>query len=304
MDRSRRAGTKGASPQPTPVPASSRLSVRAKRNRRRPTSLWSRLPRRAAVIDACGRALRRSVPALIATAVLAVLGTGVWLGYRFVTTSQRFAIAEIEIHGTSHLSSAEVRAALPVRVGENIFTSDLGDIERALHANPWIRTASVRRMLPDTIVIELREHVAAAAVQLGVDLYLIDDGGHPFKRVELATGEAGGLPIVTGISRDAMRDTPVETAQLITSALGVLDRWRANPARPDVGEIHVDAHHAITLRTYDRGVAVQLGALRDVGDRLATFDTVWAELTDAERARLSTLHLDARSDQITVAFAD
>jgi hypothetical protein len=100
-----------------------------------------------------------------------------------------------------------------------------------------------------------------------------------------------------------MRDTPTDTAQLVMSAFGVLERWRANPMRPEVGEIHVDTHHAITLRTYDRGVAVQLGAFRDVDDRLTTFDAVWAELTDAERARLDTLHLDARSDHVTVAFA-
>jgi hypothetical protein len=73
--------------------------------------------------------------------------------------------------------------------------------------------------------------------------------------------------------------------------------------RPEISEVHVDAHHSVTLRTYDRGVAIQLGALRELEERLTTFDAAWTELSDAERARVTALHLDARSDQVTVAFA-
>jgi cell division septal protein FtsQ len=304
MDRSRRGGTKQERPPSAqPVPASSRLTVRAKRNRKRPVSLWSRVPNRGAVLDACKRTLRRSLPALAATVVVLALGTGLWFGYRFVTTSQRFAIAAIRVEGASQLSEDSVRAALPVKVGENIFTTDLGDVTRALRANPWIRSASAHRVLPETLVVEIREHVASAVVQLGAELYLADDTGHPFKRAQLETGEAEKLPIVTGIDRDEMRTAPHETAELIVRALGVLERWRGNALRPEISEIHVDAHHAITLRTYDRGVAIQLGALRELDARLTTFDAAWSELTDSERARVTALHLDARSDQVTVAFA-
>src|SRR5262245_30109699 len=66
---------------PVQPPASSRLTVRPRRNRRRRVSLWTRLPRPAAVADACGRAVRRSMSGLAAAcAVIAAAGT-VWLGY-------------------------------------------------------------------------------------------------------------------------------------------------------------------------------------------------------------------------------
>lgn len=303
MDRSRRGGTKQERPTP-PVPASSRLTVRgARRNRKKRVSLWARVPDRRAVIDACGRALRRSLPAIAATAIVLALGAGAVLGYRFVTTSSRFAIARVEIRGAAQLSPDDLRVALPVRLGDNIFRADLHDVTRALRANPWIRTASVRRQLPNTLVVELREHVAAAVVQLGTDLYLADATGHVFKRAQLETGETDRLPIVTGLGKDQLRAAPEDTAELIVRALGVLSRWRANALRPEISEIHVDAHHAITLRTYDRGVAIQLGALRELDERLITFDTAWSELSDLERARVTALHLDARSDQVTVAFA-
>lgn len=296
MDRSRRGGTKQE--RPAAPPASSRLNARPKRNRRRPVSLWARVPNRSevrrAVIDACGRALRRGMPAIVASAVVLVLGAGLWLGYRFVTTSDRFAIASIEIEGASRLSPDAIRAALPAKAGDNIFTSDLDDITKTLRKDPWIRSAHAHRMLPDTIVVEIRERVATALVQLQGELYLVDETGHPFKRADL--DEAVELPIVTGLS---VRDT----GELVLNALDVLRRWRQNPLRPEISEIHVDAHHAITLRTYDRGVAIQLGAMRDLDARLATFDIAWRELTDSERARVVAAHLDARADHVTVQFA-
>jgi cell division septal protein FtsQ len=302
MDRSRRAGTKQGRPD-TEIPASSRLVVRAKRNRKRPVSLWSRVPRRGDVLDACGRAVRRSLPALAAIGILAVIGAGVLAGYYFVTTSDRFAIATIEIHGAQQVSTDDIRAHLPAHVGDNIFTTDLDTVTSVLERDPWIRDASAHRELPDTLVVEIREHVAAAVVQLGDELYLVDEAGHPFKRADAASGEMTRLPIVTGIPREAMRGAPHETARLVVDALAVITSWREKPARPEVGEIHIDAHHAITLRSYDRGFVIQLGLFRDVTEQIATFDAVWAELTDAERAHLSTLHLDARSDHVTIAFA-
>lgn len=266
-------------------------------------SLWSRMPDRGAVLDACKRTLRRAVPALAATAIAIGIGLGVIAGYRFVTTSQRFAIDTIEIKGAERLAEDSIRAALPVKRGANIFTTDLGDVTSALRTDPWIRSASAHRVLPDTLVVEIREHAPVAVVQLGTDLYLADEAGHVFKRADVAAGETEHLPIVTGIGRDAMRVDPVETAELITRALGVIGRWRANAMRPEISEVHVDAHHAVTLRTYDRGVAIQLGALRELEERLVTFDAAWTDLSDSERARVTALHLDARSDQVTVAFA-
>lgn len=308
MDRSRRGGTKSARASSEPqVPAASRLTLRARaKNRRRPGSLWSRLPKPRAIADGCGRAVRRSLPALAATAAIATVGTGAWLGYRFLTTDERFAIVEIRIDGEHHLTEDQVRAALPVKVGDNVFASNLDRITNALRATPWIASASARRVLPDTIVVEISEHAPAAVVDLG-ELYLVDTSGHPFKRAQLETGDGEGLPVITGISREDYEADPDGTAQTITTALAALNAWTADPARPAIGELYVDAHRALTLRTYDHATAIQLGplaSLPQLAARMATFDAVWADLSDAERERARALHLDARADQVTVGLLE
>jgi cell division protein FtsQ len=300
MDRSRRQGANGARPATVP-PASSRLTVKKYKNRRRPGSMWSRMPKPGAIADACGRAVRRSLPAVAAIAAAAILGGGAYAGYRWMTGSPRFAITEITVQGAHHVDPGELRAALPIHVGDNVF-ANLAASARLARANPWVATAEVRRILPHTIAIELHEHVAAAVVELG-ELYLVDPAGVPFKRAALETGEGDDLPIITGIGRAAYAAAPDAAATTIREAIAAFDSWRA-AARPAIGEVHVDPHGAITLHTYDQAIAIQLGALgAGLGARMHTFDAAWAGLSDAERIHARAIHLDARPDHVTVAFA-
>ena len=299
MDRSRR-GTKDETA--TPVPAASRLTVRGKKNRRRPGSVWSRLPRPRAIADACGRAVRRSLPALAATAAITVIGIGAWAGYRFVTTSERFAITSIEVTGETHLSADQIRAALPVKLGDNVFATNLGRVADALRGTPWIATASVHRVLPHTLVVEVTEHAPVAMVDLG-ELYLVDSTGNPFKRAQLEIGDGANLPVITGIDRATYEAQPVSTAATITTALTALVTWRQEPSRPAIGELHLDAQQALTLRTYEHATAIRLGPLGpDLPVRMHTFDAAWAELSEPERLRARAIHVDARIDQVTVAL--
>ena len=270
--------------------------------------------------DGCGRAVRRSIPALVATAVVTTLGTGLWLGYRFVTTSDRFAIDSIEVHGTDRLTPDAVRGALPVATGENLITADLDAAKRALRDEPWIATADVRRQLPSTLIVEIREHTPAVVVSFPVDkgeqLYLADAAGHPFKRA--SDTERSDLPLITGLSRADLRRDPEATAHRVTSALDVLRQWHTADRLP-IRELRYDLHGGISLIARSpevgssanlalapasgTGLAIELGTpAKDLAARLRTFDAVWNELSTDEHARARTIHLDTRLDHVTISF--
>lgn len=260
------------------------------------------MPNPRAVVDVCGRAVRRSVPALIAAAAVTAVGAGVVTSYKFVTTSPRFAITSIEINGEHHLTEEQIRAVVQVKVGHNVFAADLDKSSRAVRALPWIASANIHRELPHSLVIDIEEHEAAAVVELG-GLYLADAKGRPFKRV--GAGEGAGLPVITGLGRETYEADPAGTAQTVMTALAALATWQMTPGRPAIAEISVDAHHTLTLRTAEHATAIQLGTLAPppaLLPRMAAFDAVWSELPDEERSRASALHFDARTDQVTVAL--
>jgi cell division protein FtsQ len=221
-----------------------------------------------------------------------------------VTTSDRFAIAEIQIRGNHHLTTEQIRTALPVTVGDNVFAADLDTVTRQLRTNPWIASVDAHRILPHTIVIELREHVPAALAELG-GLYLVDSSGHPFTRLD-DDGERSGLPVITGLARASYLADPDATAKLIASSLDALAQWNTGANRPAIGEVHVGPDAQLVLYTFEHATAIHLGAVDSahstLGAHLATFDVAWAELGESERARARALHLDIRSDHVTVAF--
>ncbi|MEZ4364829.1 MAG: FtsQ-type POTRA domain-containing protein [Kofleriaceae bacterium] len=272
-----------------------------------------RLPSPRAALAAVGRGLRRLLPAIIATAaagaVIALLG----LGYRFVTTSPRFAITAFEFHGNRHRTDAELRAQLPVADGANLFSTHVGRLTEALRRDPWLAEVDIERRLPHTLVVTVREREPAAVLELD-GLYLADATGAPFKRLDptATRREDEGLPIITGLGRAEMSADPTAAAATVRAALAVRTAWLAGATRPELGELHLDPRGGLTLHTLDDAIAVRLGPAAWQGDdadlaaRLRQFDLTWSALSPSERARVRTLHLDhdTRPDHVTVALAD
>jgi len=250
------------------------------------------------MVDACGRAVRRAVPAVVATTVVTALGTGLWFGYQFVTTSDRFAIDHIEIRGADRLSPELVRSTLPIHQGDNLITADLDAARLALRDEPWIATADVRRQLPDTLIVEIKEHSPAVVVELE-HLYLADAAGHPFKRA--APAERSDLPLVTGIPRADYTRDPEGTAHRVLAALDVLRQWHTAD-RLAIRELHYDVHGGLALIAREPELVIELGATGDMALRLRTFDAVWSALSTDERTQTRTIHLDTRLDHVTVSF--
>ena len=280
------------------------MVLRKRTNRRRAAPLRSRLPGPRQIADACGRAVRRAVPAMLAVVGIAAVGGGAWATHRFLTHSPRFAVTRIDVRGTRVLDPDQVRARLPFRPGANVFTAGLGRAERLLDAQPWIAEAHLRRELPHTIVVDVRERVAAAIVDLD-GLYLADADGRVFKRAATEHGEGAGLPVVTGFGRDAYAADPAAGAARVAHALAALDAWREGDGRPAVAEVHVD-RRGLTLYTYDDAIAIRLGDADGpaLAARMRTFDRAWAALGPDERSRTRTIHVDnhVRPDHVTVAF--
>jgi cell division protein FtsQ len=255
----------------------------------------------------CRSAGRAALPAAITLAVIAGAAGTLFLGYRWLTGSARFALARVEVRGAHLLEEADVEAAVRPAMGENLFRIPLEAVEQRLRSEPWVADVAVRRRLPDHLVVEIDEHRPAAVVDLD-GLYLADASGRAFKRADLARGEAVGLPLVTGVERDTYRRRPDEAQARIRDALAAAGAYALDPARPPLGEVHDDPTRGITLYTRRPVVALHLGrpdGVAELGRRLAMFDAAWAALAPPERAAATAVHLDRGGSPVraTVAFA-
>ncbi len=246
--------------------------------------------------------MKRLLWPLVGLAIAAAVAGAGWGIHRFLTRSPHFAVRALRFSPTRHVTAESLAARAGEVMGQNLFKVDLEEIARDVHEEPWIASARARRELPSTLVVDVVEREPACGVALG-PVYLADFSGNVFKRAN--PDEAASLPVITGVDRDLYLADPDGARLQIRDALSVLDAWKANAARPAVGEAHVDKLLGLTLFTVQGAVGVRVGpAGADVPARLGRFDAVWAALqASAERPRLIYLDNRARPDRVTVKLA-
>jgi cell division protein FtsQ len=94
--------------------------------------------------------------------LLSVLG-GLWWGTARLLHPESLPIRRVAIDGPLHyLSEDRVRSAIAPHLAAGFFKADVRAIHQALMAEPWVKTAAVRRLWPDTLRVTLREQEPVA----------------------------------------------------------------------------------------------------------------------------------------------
>ena len=149
-----------------------------------------------ASFQAWRRARRRRLvrPALVAAAVVVLLGVGAWVALY----SSAFSLRTVTIEGLARLSKQQVldRAALPA--GRSLLRLDPAAIAARVERLPPVAAATVTRRWPHGLLIKVTERHAVAAVATGSDWMLVDIHGVAFATV--AASPTGLVPLHVGES--------------------------------------------------------------------------------------------------------
>ncbi|MGE4291276.1 MAG: cell division protein FtsQ/DivIB [Desulfovibrio sp.] len=138
--------------------------------------------------------LRRGMLLLGGFVFLTALMAGLFFGYRWVTTTDAFALEEIRVECNERLSYGDVLLAGKVRLGQNCLGLNVGRVEALLAKNPWVANVSVRRELPGRLVVNLTERKPAYWVRRGGTLYYADENGDLIAAVSPADFQS--LPVL------------------------------------------------------------------------------------------------------------
>ena len=217
---------------------------------------------------------------------------------RHVIASPRFAVRDIAVGPTDHVSAEEIMALAGVRPGDRLLAVDPDAVAARLTTHPWILAARVRRDLPSTLSIDVTERSAVASTLLGA-LYLLDGDGRPFKRATFA--EADGLPVITGVSRDQYGAARATSEAVFRQALALYAAYKdGHPERPRLSEVHVDPRAGFTLVLFDGSGEIRLGR-GDFPAKLARLDRIFAALGSRGPGALSVVYLDGPlSDRVAL----
>lgn len=197
---------------------------------------WFRSSRRSAVALPLWQRLPERIGTWLALGFLGLsIGTGFVLGGHVETMRENhgeprhmlarlagFGVDRVTISGLSGLSEIEVLVAAGIDPKTSVAFFDADEARRRLEAMPMIRQATVRKLYPSEIAINLTEREPYALWQVKGDLFLIAADGAVIDKMD--DGRFANLPLVVGPDANSRAR---EYVQLLTDAGPMAQHIRA-----------------------------------------------------------------------------
>ncbi|MEJ0097779.1 MAG: FtsQ-type POTRA domain-containing protein [Bauldia sp.] len=138
------------------------------------------------------------VALFIGTAVAGVVvgGNGVDM-LSAATAWAGFAIENVKITGQSETSEVDVLSALDIGTYPSLLTLDLEAARARIEALPWVKTAALKKLYPDTVEIAVSERDPYATWQHDNVVSLVDRAGKVI--TDDVSDQYAALPRVVGI---------------------------------------------------------------------------------------------------------
>jgi len=177
---------------------------------------------------------------LVLLLVLGAIGLIAATLYRYGTQSWRFRIDSsdnIEVRGYQNVSRAQVLDAIGGDIERNIFFVSIAEQKKQLEAIPWIESASVMRLLPNRLRIDLHERTPVAFVEVNGRVALIDAHG-VIMDMPPAAQSSFSFPVIVGMSDSEPLSTRAARMKVYTELVRQLNSTGASYAR-DISEVDV-----------------------------------------------------------------
>jgi cell division protein FtsQ len=181
----------------------SRLNIGGKRTargntrkrRKKPANTLQTRDRSPRRLAGAGQIIVRTVMLSLVLSLVAVLGVGLLYGYRYITAHPYFDLKDIRVAGNHRLSYGTILDTAKVELGLNCLDMNVGEVKNRLDANPWVDSVTVRRELPNRLLINVREKVPAFWIRQGDGLYFADAEGRVI--APMHPGEQASLPVLS-----------------------------------------------------------------------------------------------------------
>ena len=190
--------------------------------------------------------------ALAAVAALAVCGS---VAYSYGEHSWRFRLRSannIEAGATQTVSHRQVMDVFGPDLGRNIFSVPLDARRRQLESIPWVESATVIRLLPDRLRVDLVERTPVAFVRMGSRISLVDRNGVV---MELPRTKKYSFPVIKGMSESEPLSMRAARMQIYSALMRELDSEGAHYSQ-DISEVDLADPEDAKVVAADPGGAV------------------------------------------------
>lgn len=191
------------------------------------------------------RLIDRVSGALMGSALLCLLGLLLF----WVSQRPAFAVKRVIVDSIGgefrHITSSQLHAAVVETLNGTVLSADLQPIQQSLQAIPWVRTATVRRVWPNRLLVRIEEQRAAATWTKGL---LVNTHGEAFEGTSEDHDESCVLPALLG---------PQGSERLVLKRAQELQVWIA-PLGLSVASLRLTDKYAWNA-VLSTGITLELG---------------------------------------------
>jgi cell division protein FtsQ len=195
-----------------------------------------------------------------------------------VAFKSAFAVHTIVFAGNTRLSDDELRTLSGLRGGENLLTLSDRALVRKMAESRWIESVSIRKELPDKIILKIRETRPFALLDMRGRLFLVDDRGTMLEK--LKEGAVPFLPVISG--------NPFSEKEAFSEAIRLAMAIKDTGISTRKDHVEIIAHKPEELAANLDGILVKIGT----GDY------------EEKLARLIQVENEIRKRQIPVDYID
>ncbi len=202
-----------------------------------------------------------------------------------------FRIDTITVTGINSLTEEKVLALSGIQPGDNLFFAHTGKAKEALRLNPFVEDVTIRRSLPSTLIIEIRERKSVGYVVTANGYAQVGEGGRLLAMQQSLSDYK--LPVISGID---ITEVPTIGGfiqnEKLAQALEILESCDQS-LLDNIAELNVGMDHYILAYT-NQQLEVRLGGLDRIEERLQDLNGILTNVVGVKIPSDQILYIDMR----------
>jgi cell division protein FtsQ len=204
-----------------------------------------------------------------------------------------FFITDIKVVGNERYTSNEIISASGLLKNVNLFLTDTDSAQsNILKKFTYIEEAEVKRRLPSTVIVKVKETNPACQIVFGEEIFLIDKKGKILENTGISATE--GIPYLVGVKTENMTVGTYlfEEDSVYRKTLSELtDTLKKYELMPFINTVNFTDSFSIKL-IYDGRINIILGSGAQLDEKLSYFCEILKRLGPMEKGTLDLTNPD------------
>ena len=200
---------------------------------------------------------------------LGFLSWGLLEGYSWLTTTAYFKIDNIRVKGNNRLLKREILNKGKLHPGQNALNISIGDIESNLMQLAWIKEVSVKRKLPDSFFIGIKEKKPAFWTRKKDRIYYANRTGGVIAPV--TAKDLVSLPLLY------IRDRNKEVKSDLQELTGQLQQKKLPFSTAKISWVNFVSRELVELFLRDFDILIRLGR-EEINANCRFLGRIWGDL--------------------------